>query len=163
MILGTNIKILSLIVLLYFFSFAQRRDIRFEHLSNSEGLSSNSVLCIMQDSRGFLWVGTYNGLNKYDGYNFTVYKNSVDDTSSISDSKIRSMCEDKNGNIWIGTWGGGLNKFIRDTEKFISFHHNPDDPSTIASETIFSISLDPFPSILLEISGLVLKVEDWIT
>jgi len=107
----------------------------------------------MQDSRGFLWVGTYDGLNKYDGYNFTVYKNSIDDTSSISDNRIRSMCEDKNGNIWIGTWGGGLNKFIRDTEKFISFHHYPGDPSTIASESIFSMSIDPSGNIWIGTEG----------
>ena len=107
----------------------------------------------MQDSRGFLWVGTFDGLNKYDGYNFTVYKNSIDDTSSISDNKIRTLCEDKNGNIWIGTWGGGLNKFIRDTEKFISFHHNPDDPNTIASESIFSIFLDPSGNIWIGTEG----------
>ena len=88
MVMKLNIKILSLVVLLYLFAFAQKRELRFEHLSNSEGLSSNSVLCIMQDSRGFLWVGTYDGLNKYDGYNFTVYKNLIDDTSSISDNRI---------------------------------------------------------------------------
>jgi len=107
----------------------------------------------MQDSRGFLWVGTYNGLNQYDGYNFTDYKNSIDDTSSISDSKIRALCEDKNGNIWIGTWGGGLNKFIRDTEKFIHFHNNPDDENTIGSESILSMCLDTTGNIWLGTDG----------
>lgn len=107
----------------------------------------------MQDSRGFLWIGTYNGLNRYDGYKFITYKNSPDDTLSLSENKIRALCEDQFGNIWIGTWGGGLNKFTRDTEKFIHFHNNPDNKNTISSERILSICLDTSGNVWLGTEG----------
>ena len=137
-----NIRILSIAAILCSFSFPQKKEIHFDHLSDQEGLSSNTVFSILQDSRGFLWVGTYNGLNRYDGYEFTVFKNSSDDSTSISDNKIRALCEDKNGNIWVGTWGGGLNKFNRDTQKFKHYHHNPDNTAGLSSDGIFALCLD---------------------
>jgi len=124
-----QVKISLLVLGLVFLSFAQRRDIQFEHLTVDEGLSYNTVFCFLQDSRGFLWIGTYDGLNKYDGYKFIVYKNSPEDSLSISDNMIHALCEDKNGDIWAGCgWGGGLNKFSRETEKFTRYLPNPNNP-----------------------------------
>jgi len=137
------LKILFLVLVFSYQSFQQNRNIQFEHLSVEEGLSANTVFSILQDSRGFLWIGTYDGLNKYDGYNFTIYKNSPDDPSSISDNQVRALFEDANGNIWIGCgWGGGLNKFDRYTEKFTSYLHDPDNPYSISSNNITSICKD---------------------
>jgi ligand-binding sensor domain-containing protein len=85
---------------------AQPRQLKFLHLDREAGLSQSNVTCILQDSRGFMWFGTRDGLNKYDSYQFTVYKNSVDDTSSISNNFITYIIEDKKGMIWIATWGG---------------------------------------------------------
>ena len=135
-------KILLLVLVFSSQYSSQLRDIQFDHFAAEEGLSNNTVLALMQDSRGFLWIGTFNGLNKYDGYNFKIYKNSLEDSTSISDNKIRALCEDKNGDIWIGTWGGGLNKFIRNTEKFKHFRHNTNNPESISSDGIFSICFD---------------------
>jgi signal transduction histidine kinase/ligand-binding sensor domain-containing protein/DNA-binding response OmpR family regulator len=140
--LNINIKIFSFVVILCVLSFAQKRDIRFEHLTVEDGLSVNTVICFLQDSRGFLWIGTYNGLNRYDGYNFKTFKNTLDDSASISDNYIRALCEDEKGNIWVGTMSGGLNKFIRETEKFIRFQHNPLDSNGISSDAIFSLCFD---------------------
>ena len=59
------------------FAISQKQNIRFEHLGTDQGLSQSNVICIFQDSRGFMWFGTRDGLNKYDGYKFTVYKNDI--------------------------------------------------------------------------------------
>ncbi|HKB45115.1 MAG TPA: two-component regulator propeller domain-containing protein, partial [Chitinophagaceae bacterium] len=88
---------------------SQKQNIKFEHLGTEQGLSQSNVLCILQDSRGFMWFGTRDGLNKYDGYEFTVYKNKADDKNSISNNYIQAIKESKNGYIWIATRGGGLN------------------------------------------------------
>ncbi len=93
----------------------------FRQITIKEGLSQSSILAILQDQEGFMWFGTGNGLNKYDGYNFTVYLNDPYDSTSISDNEITSIYEDKDGYIWIGTINGILNKFDRTTETFKHF------------------------------------------
>lgn len=76
------------------------------------GLSQGNVNCIFQDSEGYLWVATQDGLNKFDGYNFTVYRHNEDDTLTLSDSFILSITEDSDGRLWVGTRNGlnSLNK-----------------------------------------------------
>ena len=76
---------------------------------------------IFQDSRGFLWICTFNGLNRYDGYQFKIFRNIPGDSTSLSNNKILSICEDISGNIWIGTYGGGLNKYDRRKDKFKNY------------------------------------------
>ncbi len=135
-----KVKILCVLLLVSFKVLPQQRDIQFEHLTVDDGLSANTVLCFLQDSRGFLWIGTYDGLNRYDGYNFTVFKNLPEDSLSISDNMVSTLCEDKDGDIWAGCgWGGGLNKFNRDTEKFTRYLPNPNNPASISSDRIKSI------------------------
>jgi len=68
---------------------------------------------ILQDSHGFLWFCTLDGLNRYNGYQFKIFRNIPGDSTSISNNKILSICEDKSGNIWIGTYGGGLTNMIQ--------------------------------------------------
>jgi serine phosphatase RsbU (regulator of sigma subunit)/ligand-binding sensor domain-containing protein len=102
-------------------TLAQQRAIHFKHLSLNEGLSQNSVFSMLQDQKGFLWFGTQDGLNKYDGYHFTVYKPDPDDTNSLSFNWINSLFEDDRGRIWIGTNGEGVNIFEPQTETFFRF------------------------------------------
>ena len=83
---------------------------RFEKLSIDEGLSQNAGLALLQDSQGFLWIGTQDGVNRYSGVDLITYKNDPDDTNSISHNSIISLFEDHEGMLWIGTWGGGLNR-----------------------------------------------------
>ncbi|MCC8174124.1 MAG: hypothetical protein LIO65_07050 [Odoribacter sp.] len=78
----------------------------FSGLSLKDGLSQMSVLEICQDTRGFMWFGTRNGLNKFDGENFTVYRHINNDSTSISDNHITALLEDSNGNLWVGTVNG---------------------------------------------------------
>ncbi len=94
--------------------------IKFSHLSVESGLSQNSVYVVYQDHEGFMWFGTADGLNRYDGYSFTVFKHRQSDTTSLSNSTIRSIFEDSKGNLWIGT-DNGLNLFDRSAGTFQRF------------------------------------------
>jgi ligand-binding sensor domain-containing protein len=100
---------------------AQTYEMEFHRISIEMGLSQSSIFAIMEDRQGFLWFGTQDGLNKYDGYTFKIFKHIPADSSSISDNWITSICEDHLGNIWIGTSGGGLNKFDPIHERFTTY------------------------------------------
>ena len=123
-------------------NFAPGSIIQFEHLNIEDGLSQNAGLAIFQDSRGYLWIGTQDGLNRYDGYTFKVFKHDPDDPNSISHNGILSIAEDKDGSLWIGTWGGGLNRYDPSTEKFTRYLNDPNDLSSLSEETVTSIKLD---------------------
>src|SRR5688500_14804529 len=97
---------------------AHAQTIKFEHLGIREGLSHSNVKGILEDRQGFMWFATHDGLNKYDGYKFIVYKNIQNDSTSLSHNNVWRIIEDSNGNIWVATWGGGLNMFDRQTEQF---------------------------------------------
>ena len=96
-------------------------DYRFEHLTDKDGLSENSVMAIHLDSQGFLWFGTGDGLNRYDGYQFKTFRNIPGDSSSIGSNYVVAIGEDNNNNLWLGTWQGGLNRFNRERETFTRF------------------------------------------
>lgn len=96
----------------------QLQEPHFTRLGAAEGLSQSGVNCILHDSRGYMWFGTQDGLNRYDGYNFTVFKHVPGDSLSISHNWIWTLHEDQRGNLWIGTFGGGLNRFDRATGRF---------------------------------------------
>ncbi|NOG45208.1 MAG: response regulator [Calditrichaeota bacterium] len=113
-----------------------------EHLSLEDGLSQSSIYSIIQDSQGFMWFGTEDGLNKYDGYSFSVLKNNPTDTNSLSHNSIYSICEGKPGVLWIGTWDGGLNKYDSRIEKFTRYMHDPTDSSSISSNIVYSVISD---------------------
>ncbi len=89
----------------------------FTNYPIEKGLSQSVVNCLFQDSRGYIWVGTQNGLNRFDGYNFVIYSYNPDDSSSLSNSWVYSIDEDRDGNLWIGT-KGGLNQFLRKEKRF---------------------------------------------
>ncbi len=78
----------------------------FQNINSKQGISQNSGNAITQDKNGFIWVGTQDGLNKYDGYKFTVYKNKLADSTSLIDNFILSLLVDKNGDLWVGTTFG---------------------------------------------------------
>jgi len=122
--------------------YAQKHRLTFEHLSSIEGLSQSNVLCILQDSRGYMWFGTQDGLNKYDGYEVKIYRKDPSNPNSLSNDYIKAISEDKYGNIWIATWGSGMNKFERKTERFIHFQNDPADPKSIPSNFISNIFTD---------------------
>ncbi|MEP6467249.1 MAG: two-component regulator propeller domain-containing protein [Parafilimonas sp.] len=113
----------------FFFSFqilntqanAQVGQLRFKHYTTAEGLSQGDVYHITQDSRGFMWFGTFDGLNRFDGYNFKAFRPDYNDTNSIKGERIRSIIEDKNGMIWVGT-NEALNRYDFKTNRFKHFY-----------------------------------------
>ena len=119
-----------------------QNNISFEKFSPEQGLSQNSIVRIFQDSRGFLWFGTFDGLNRYDGYQFKIFRNIPGDSTSLSNNGILSICEDNSGNIWIGTFGGGLNKYDRKQEKFKRYRYNLDNPNSLSADNVTSIIQD---------------------
>ena len=123
-------------------AFCQKQLISFERLGTEQGLSQSNVICILQDSRGFMWFGTRDGLNKYDGYKFTVYKNKSDDNKSISNNYIQAIKEGKDGSLWIATRGGGLNRYDCQKNLFTSFKHDPKNKYSISCDVVNTIVED---------------------
>ena len=133
--------------------FSRDNALRFEHLSLEEGLSQSVVLDIIQDSRGFLWIATQDGLNRYDGYDFVVYKQDPEESNSLSNSFITSVVEDAAGALWIGTSGGGINRYDPERETFSHFRHDPDDPATIGSNAVVDLAFDPEGALWVATTG----------
>ena len=94
--------------------------IHFSHLSVNDGLSQGTVVSCCQDKLGHIWMATHDGLNKYDGHNFTVYRHSAEDTTSIVDNMIRKVYSDHNGGLWIGT-AKGLSFYDSRKDRFVNF------------------------------------------
>lgn len=118
------------------------KNIRFEKVTLEDGFSQSVVNVILQDRKGFLWFGTDDGLNRYDGYTFTIYKPDVNNPTSIKDRTITALVEDSNGYLWIGTRQGGLNRFDPATGSFRHYVHIEGDKTTIASNQINSLVTD---------------------
>ncbi|MEO8763455.1 MAG: two-component regulator propeller domain-containing protein [Ginsengibacter sp.] len=121
---------------------SSQRHLKFEHLQTDAGLSQSNVITILQDSRGFMWFGTRDGLNKYDGYKFTVYKNDPKNKQSISNDYIMNITESSDRNLWIATWGGGLNCFDREKGTFVSYKHDARNKNSISGNFIRAVQQD---------------------
>lgn len=117
-------KIITTIYLsfLCLFAIGQTIDLKFKNFSINDGLSHNSVECMIQDSKGFIWIGTVDGLNKFDGYSYKIYRANVNNKNTIANSSIFCMCEDADGDIWFGTNGGGLSKYMYKEDRFINYN-----------------------------------------
>ena len=138
-------KILKTTILLLLFAQiinAQCFEPKFEHLSSANGLSNNTVNCILRDHNGFMWFGTYNGLSKYDGYDFTTYTNKPSNKFSLSGNRVFSMLEDKNGLIYVGTWSKGLDIYDDKTDNFKCYKHDDKDTNSISSDEILCLYID---------------------
>ena len=101
---------------------------RFEHLTSSDGISQSEVYAFLEDSRGFMWIGTLDGLNRYDGYNIEVFNTDRNDPNSLSNNTIRSLKEDHLGRVWIGT-DEGLNYYDPATELIYQVKINSSMPN----------------------------------
>lgn len=119
-------------------------NIRFDKLSVEEGLSQLSVTSILQDQHGFMWFGTQYGLNRFDGYNFQIFKHDGERSDvTLSSNFIRSITEDPvDGSLWIGTGSGGISRFDPATELFSRYLHHPDDPSSLSHNVVRAIFID---------------------
>ena len=121
---------------------ARVRDLRFTHLTTNDGLSQSNVKAILQDRRGFMWFATQDGLDRYDGNTFVVYKHNPNDPGSLSANLIMDLIEDDQGYLWIATYTGGVNKFDPRTERFTRYRHDPSNPNSIGADAVNSIARD---------------------
>ena len=113
-----SFRLLAIIMFFITSSNVVAQDYIFRQLKVGDGLSQSTVFASMQDSKGFMWFATRNGLNRYDGYKFEVYINDPKDSTSLSDDGVNTLYEDKNGILWIGTIYGNLNRFSPESETF---------------------------------------------
>ncbi|MBB2148882.1 hybrid sensor histidine kinase/response regulator [Pedobacter gandavensis] len=136
-------KLLLLALLFsYIGSTAQQKSISFNHLTVENGLSQSSVLSITQDSLGFMWFGTKDGLNKFNTQNFEVYKyHKKDSTSLTSSMNINTLLTDSKGNVWVGTQKG-LNLYLPKTNSFKRFQYHPKQKHSLSNNIIRSIFED---------------------
>lgn len=118
----------------------QQNKLNFKHYSINEGLSQNTVFCLLEDRDGLIWIGTEDGLNMFDGYNFTYYKHEFRNPGSISHNQINALYEDRQGQIWIGT-SDGLNILNKKTGK-ITHLSTKEDSALSINDFITSIYED---------------------
>jgi len=114
------ISFIFYLTLLSHVAISQQRDLNFVNLSSEDGLSSNTVTAILKDKYGYMWFGTDDGLNKFDGVNFSVYRHKESDTTSIGANSILAMHEDRLGNLWVGT-NATLSLYDRKKDCFINY------------------------------------------
>jgi len=130
-------------LMIYVQGISQKKQLTFKHLGIDDGLSQNSVTCLLQDKTGFVWIGTHDGLNRYDGHNFVHYRNKRSDRNSISNNYITDIYEDHNGILWIATFGGGLNSLNPVNGQIHRYSLIPDDSASFPSNRLFSITEYP--------------------
>jgi len=135
------LKILSLLTILFISTLYSQEIPKFYHISSKEGLSQSRVSRILKDSEGYMWFATQDGLNKYDGYTYTIYRNNKKDTTSISSSIINEIYEDSERQLWIGT-DKGLSLYNRDNDNFINFYENSIDPDSLSKNSVTRLKDD---------------------
>lgn len=126
----------KIVTALIIFSFckvtiAQFSSFAFERFTIEDGLSNNSINAVLQTSDGFLWVATKDGLNRFDGQNFVVFKHDPNIENSLPENYIMSLFESSDGSFWVGTWGGGLCKYDPVHESFIKINTRLENDSYV--------------------------------
>jgi len=121
---------------------AEAPQLIFEQISVAQGLSESIVTNIMQDRRGFLWFGTEDGLDLYNGYGFTVLRTDPADPHSLSYNQITALYEDRSSGIWAGTFNGGLNRYILANNHFIRYRNNPSDSTSLSNDLVYCLVQD---------------------
>jgi ligand-binding sensor domain-containing protein/signal transduction histidine kinase len=123
-----NKKLIKIITLLLFLAisfsvYAQQKQLLFNGIKSDDGLVSSNILSIIQDDNGFIWIGTYDGLHRYDSKELKVYQNNINDPNSLADNLIRSLFIDKNNNMFVGT-NTGISLYDKTTDQFINFNQD---------------------------------------
>lgn len=138
-------RLVFLLLTMHLLSSGQQPALYFERITVQNGLSHNKVNCILQDRRGFIWLGTSDGLNRYDGHHFTIFKNEPENKTSISGNSITGILEDREGILWISTSDGGLSKYdyrLPPDQQFTQYKHLPGDSNSIPGNSLNAILED---------------------
>lgn len=125
-------------------STPEKREFRFERISLEQGLANESVHEIIQDSQGFMWFGTEDGLNRYDGFNFIVMRHDSADPNSLSSNDFGKIVLDPSGIMWLGTWGGGLNRYDPKTGTIKRYIHDAGNPHSLSNDRVEFLYKDSF-------------------
>ncbi|MFQ5526970.1 MAG: two-component regulator propeller domain-containing protein [Thermoanaerobaculia bacterium] len=118
------------------------KNVRFRHLTLDDGLPSAGIQSVLQDHDGFIWLGSQNGLSRFDGFGFTNYQHDAGDPTSLSHDFVWDLLEDREGVLWVGTDGGGLSRFSRSTGSFTRLRHDPSEPSSLSDDRVRAVLED---------------------
>ncbi len=141
-LLSGTVALLSGIATPVAFAAVGSADLALTGLSTDQGLSQNSVFALAEDRHGFLWLGTEDGLNRWDGGSFQVYRAGPrDDPDVLHGRFVRTIVEDPQGFLWLATEGAGVARFDPRAETFRNFHHDPEDPSSLAEDLVLTLTL----------------------
>ncbi|QOL24448.1 EAL domain-containing protein [Thalassotalea sp. LPB0316] len=134
---------LSLLLVLSPLSFASTfsQELKFDRFLTEHGLSQSTIIDIVEDQQGFIWLATEEGLNRFDGENFHVYKKDKNNPNSIADNLIRTILVDKTNTLWVGT-GNGLSRYNRKFDNFDNYYHIKDEPSSLIDSEVWDIYQD---------------------
>jgi ligand-binding sensor domain-containing protein len=124
------------------FGFSQSTQLAFDRFQQVRGLGSRSIHSMVQDNNGYIWLGSQDGLLRFDGYDLKIIKNNLRDKNSLTDNNIRALAKDKEGNIWIATQGGGLDMFDLKTESFAHFRNDLRNANSISGNAVWSVFVD---------------------
>ena len=133
---------LCLIAVLTCAAAALHAQVKFERISWDQGISQSQINCITQDNRRFIWIGTNNGLNLYNGYEFREFNHDPKDPASLSNSRVWSVYETRDSVLYIATWGGGLNRLDRGSGHFTAYRHEAGNERSISSDDVRTICED---------------------
>jgi ligand-binding sensor domain-containing protein len=140
--LSLSLALISLFEISPTQTFAQFNDALVSDLSINNGLSQSNVKYILKDKTGIFWFATDDGLNKYDGYNFTIYRHDIRNPHSLRVNNVNTMLEDSFGNFWVATGGGGLSLFDKKSEHFTNLRANKNNRQTLTNDDVTSIYQD---------------------
>jgi len=132
--------------------YSQPKRLQFINLTPDDGLSSSQTTCVLQDHKGFIWIGTYDGLNRYDGFNFVVYKHNPADSACLADNLVRTMIVDHDMNLLIGTQNG-LCLYDREKDRFINYKIEKSSPLRGISCVVLRIAEDSLGNLWLATQG----------
>ena len=118
-------------------------DLRLQHLGVEQGLSQSTARALAQDGDGMVWIGTQDGLNRYDGYTFRVFRHDASDTTSLPDNHVTALATDKAGRLWVGTQSGGLGRYDPDRQAFHNFPVALNRSDALAATTVIAILAMP--------------------
>jgi ligand-binding sensor domain-containing protein len=127
---------LACTLIIHGYLLSQYRNLTFREISIEQGLSQSIVYSIIQDQKGFLWFGTEDGLNMWDGYTFKVFRHDPSLPGSLSYNEIRTLFQDREGTLWIGTFYGGLNQYDRQSEQFTHYQHDASNPASLSHNNV---------------------------
>ncbi len=132
----------------------------FRHLTVDDGLAQNTVMATLQDSRGFLWFATEDGLDRYDGYSLRHYSHHRDSSAGLAGNFVWTIQEDRSGDLWIAVKDGGVARFNVKTETFVQYRHNHEDANSLSSDAARQLLIDRRGKVWVATSGAGLNVLD---